>query len=401
MNAIPQKFSAPFIRSPERSNTIFAVMTAAACLPLLGGIFFFGTHAILVAALSVASCVFFERMYYRVTSSPALLGKGHGYLTGVLLALTLPAFTPWWAVIMAGGFAIIVGKAAFGGVGHYIWPPALIGRLAITVLLPVIGMSAALTPDNWPLLSQSDAILGNISNTSEISLQDYQGWKETPTPEGASGFAMEHPSAAMFGISDMSDSSEPRYSSLGLIRNDINNCKPTLLSTLPPLRDMLIGARPGGLGETSALLIIAAGIYLIYRHYVKWQLPVAMLVAAWIVAAVAPIRLSGPGGVDEIVRYPLFSGSVEVGFTYVNYQLFSGDILLCAFILATDMTSRPVRTGGQFIFGLLAGAAAMLLKLYVNTPIPAYIAVLAMCCFTPVIDSLWRPRVLGGRRSGL
>ncbi|HNX26332.1 MAG TPA: RnfABCDGE type electron transport complex subunit D [Phycisphaerae bacterium] len=400
MNDMPQKFSSPFIRSPERSSTIFAVMTGAACLPLLGGIFFFGTHAIVVSLLAVASCVFFERMYYRVTSLPSLLGKGHAYLTGVLLALTLPAFTPWWAVIMAGGFAIIVGKAAFGGVGHYIWPPALIGRLSIAVLLPIIGMSAVVVPDDWPLLSQSDAILGNISNAREISLQDYQGWKETTAADGSSGFLLEHPSAALFGLTDMADSSEPRYSSIGIVRSDINNRKPALLATLPPLRDMLIGARPGGLGETSTLLIIAAGIYLIYRHYVKWQLSVAMLAAAWLTAAVAPIRLCGPAG-DEIVWYPLLAEGLEVGFTYVNYQLFSGELLLCAFILAADMTSRPVRTGGQFIFGALVGALAMLMKLYINTPIPAYIAVLIMCCFTPVIDSLWRPRVLGARRSML
>jgi electron transport complex protein RnfD len=59
------------------------------------------------------------------------------------------------------------------------------------------------------------------------------------------------------------------------------------------------------------------------------------------------------------------------------------------------MTSRPVTTGGQVIFGLGVGATAMSLQLYTATPIPAYLGVLAMNTFTPVIDSLWRPRVMG------
>jgi len=66
--------------------------------------------------------------------------------------------------------------------------------------------------------------------------------------------------------------------------------------------------------------------------------------------------------------------------------------------MATEMTSRPVTTGGQVLFGLGIGAAAMLLKLYVPTPIPAYLAVLIMNTFVQSIDRLWQPRVFGRRR---
>ena len=53
-------------------------------------------------------------------------------------------------------------------------------------------------------------------------------------------------------------------------------------------------ARPGGLGETCAVVIVVAGLYLVYRNYVKWQLPVAFLVSACAVVAVAPVFLAGP-----------------------------------------------------------------------------------------------------------
>ena len=69
-----------------------------------------------------------------------------------------------------------------------------------------------------------------------------------------------------------------------------------------------------------------------------------------------------------------------------------------AFFLAPEMTSRPVTAGGQVVFGACCGIVAMLLKLYIQVPIPAYMAVLAMNTFTPLIDTLWRPRVLGQKR---
>ena len=64
------------------------------------------------------------------------------------------------------------------------------------------------------------------------------------------------------------------------------------------------------------------------------------------------------------------------------------------------MTSRPVTTGGQVLFGIACGAGAMVLQLYTDVSIPCYMAVLAMNTLTPTIDSLWRPRVFGTRRLG-
>jgi electron transport complex protein RnfD len=89
---------------------------------------------------------------------------------------------------------------------------------------------------------------------------------------------------------------------------------------------------------------------------------------------------------------------LDVGFLYLLYHLLSGEMLLAAFFLATEMTSRPVTTGGQVIFGLVCGVIAALLKLYVDTSIPAYLAVLVMNTFTPTIDAVWRPRVFGQKR---
>ena len=117
------------------------------------------------------------------------------------------------------------------------------------------------------------------------------------------------------------------------------------------MTDLLLGVTPGGIGETCAAAIVLGAVYLAYRGLLKWQLPVSIVLAAAAVAAVAPIRLAGAGAEVRTVWLPLVAEGADVGMTYVGYQLLSGELLLAAMFLATEMTSRPVTTGGQVIFG--------------------------------------------------
>ena len=391
----------PWLRAPEKIRTVFTVTTATACLPLAAGLLYFGWHAAWVTAVSVVSCILFEWLYFRVTHSPALLGRAHAYLTGVLLALTLPPFTPWYIVVIAAAFAILVGKAVFGGVGHFLWQPALVGRFAVAVIVPALvqlaptlseGQHLTLTPELWPVLAQEHLLLGDIDHAVKDRLYPYRGWRNRPAPPEAEAFALPHPAQT---LSSLSRGDRPGFSALSQLHTEIPNRKSTLLAVLPPIGDLLFGARPGGIGETCAAIIIVAGLYLVYRNYVKWQLPFSFLTAAAVVAAVAPIQFARPNNTVEWVWFPTLAEGVDVGFTYVAYQILSGALLLSAFFLATEMTSCPVTTGGQVIFGVGCGMIAMLLKLYYDTAIPAYIAVLAMNTLTPTIEAIWRPRVFG------
>jgi electron transport complex protein RnfD len=398
---IPSDVQAPLLRAPEKIRTIFVVTTAAASLPLAAGFLYFGYHAVFVAALAIVSCVAMEWLYFRVTHSPALFGRTHAYLTGVLLALTLPPFIPWYIVIIAAAFAILVGKAVFGGVGHFLWQPALVGRFAVAVIVPALaqlplvgdaGKPMTLNPAQWPLLAQDHLLLGDLHDVAEDRLYPYRGWKSRSAPSGADGFSLEHPSAM---LAPLTRGEEPAYSALARPRADIPNRKPAVLTLLPPINDLLLGARPGGIGETCIVIILVAGLYLVYRNYVKWQLPFAFLLSAALVAAIAPVQFAGPNRTVEWVWFPMFSEGLDVGFTYVCYQILSGAMLLAAFFFATEMTSSPVTTGGQVIFGVGCGVLAMLLQLYYDTAIPAYLAVLAMNTLAPSIDAIWLPRVFG------
>lgn len=377
----------PFLHAPEGVKTIFMVMIAAACLPLAAGLVFFGWRAAGVAVISVAACATIEKLFYRVTRTPAMLGRTHAFLTGLLLALTLPPFVPWYVPLIAAAFAIIVGKAVFGGVGHFLWQPALVGLLAVTVLFP-----EEMNPSSWPILARNKILIGDVRNYRPV--ERHEGWERTPAAPGADAIQTKTPVQMLAGLTNRR---EPAFSGL-FVPAEIERAKPAALTELPPINDMIYGGHPGGIGETCSIAILLAGLYLIYRNFVKWQLPAAFLASAWCVLAVAPVFLAAPNGTVRTVWWPLASEGFDVGLTYINYHLFGGELLLAAFFLAPEMTSRPTTTGGQVIFGLLAGAAAMILRLYVSVPIPCYMAVLAVNTLTPAIDAAWRPRVFGARR---
>jgi electron transport complex protein RnfD len=165
---------------------------------------------------------------------------------------------------------------------------------------------------------------------------------------------------------------------------------------MPPAWDLVCGAYGGGIGETCAAAILIAGLYLVYRNYIRWQLPGMFLLAAGLVAAVAPIR-AGPDGAWRWL--PFLQQGADAGIAYVGYHLTTGGMMLAAWFFATEMTSRPVTGPAQAVFGFGCGAAAMIGRLYTGSPIPAYAAVLLMNTFTPVLDNI-RPRVFGRGRWG-
>jgi Na+-translocating ferredoxin:NAD+ oxidoreductase RnfD subunit len=371
---------APFLHAPEASGGIFRVMFVAACAPLAAGIIFFGWRALTVTALCVAGCMVTESIYYRVTRTPALLGRSHAALTGLLLALTLPPFVPWYVALTGAVFAILVGKALFGGVGHFLWQPALVGRLAVTVIFaPPLLQQPLLDRPQWPVLARSRVILGDVDKVDRSAT--YRRWQTARPAEGYDAVARTRPRADLRELIRPTDLPPDSIA--------------TVIRKMPPAWDLISGAYGGGIGETCALAIVIAGLYLVYRHYVRGHLPGLIILAAAVTAAVAPIRDPASEGWRWL---PGAAEGLDVGFVYVSYHITCGEILLAAFFLATEMTSRPVTLPAQAAYGIGCGVAAMLLRLYLPFPIPAYAAVLIANTATPLLDAVVHPRVLGRRR---
>lgn len=132
---------------------------------------------------------------------------------------------------------------------------------------------------------------------------------------------------------------------------------------------LFFGNVGGCLGETSALLIIVGGLYLIYKGYVDWRIPASYLGTVAILSVLL--------GQDPI------------------FHLLSGGLMLGAFFMATDMVTTPLSRLGKIIFGLGAGFLTVLIRIYGGYPEGVSFSILLMNAFTPLINRFTVPKIYG------
>ena len=175
--------SSPHIRGNFRTNRIMLDVVLSLTPALLVGIWRFGVNALLVTLVCMAACVASEWLYSRLTKTRNTVVDGAACVTGMLLAMTLPAGVPLWQAALGGFFAIVFVKCLCGGLGQNIFNPALAARALMLVIWPVSltrfvdvdGVSAA-TPLHHmvmpalPEQSIMDMFLGNCPGSiGEIS----------------------------------------------------------------------------------------------------------------------------------------------------------------------------------------------------------------------------------------
>ncbi|MDO5572972.1 MAG: RnfABCDGE type electron transport complex subunit D [bacterium] len=125
--------SSPHIRSKLSTSSIMFVVIIA-LLPATGfGIYQFGIEAAIVVAVCIATCVLTELLYTKLMKKPTTIGDFSAVVTGLLLALNLPASVPWWIPVIGGIFAILVVKMLFGGLGQNFMNPALAARCFLLI----------------------------------------------------------------------------------------------------------------------------------------------------------------------------------------------------------------------------------------------------------------------------
>lgn len=105
-----------------------------ALLPAAGfGIYNFGLDALILILVTVASTVLTEFLFEKICRRKVTIGDYSAVVTGLLLALNLPASAPWWIGVVGGVFAILVVKMLFGGLGQNFMNPALGGRCFLLI----------------------------------------------------------------------------------------------------------------------------------------------------------------------------------------------------------------------------------------------------------------------------
>jgi len=296
----------------------------------LAGIWFFGLGALLVLTASIAGAVVTEWVFAPVKERQERIRDGSGLVTGLLLGLSLPPGLPLWMAFLGGGVSMGLGKLIWGGLGYNLFNPALVGRAFLLAAFPV-----AMT--TWS--SQTRAVDFFAVPASNLALPFMQAsW-------------------------DAVSSATP----LGLMK---------FQSESTPLWDLMIGKTSGCVGETSGLLLLLGGLYLLLRRDLDWRVPAAILIS---VAA-----FSGALSLIDADKYPgpLFS-------------MFSGGLLLGAIYMATDPVTSPITPKGAWIFGVGVGLLVILIRVFGGFPEGVMYAILLMNAATPLIDRYTQPRVFG------
>ena len=293
---------------------------------------FFRLQAVLVMATCVASCMFFEWICNVIRKKDNSLCDLSAVVTGLILAMSLPPTIPLWAVVIGSGFAIIIAKMLFGGLGSNIFNPAMAARAFLTA-----SFGALMT--TWTVPATVDAQMPQITATSTTAITQATplGWTKAAQKEKAE---------------------------VGLVN--------------PMVKNAFWGNVGGCLGETSSLALLIGGVYLLIRRTIMFHLPAAVLVAAFIFAA---------------IFYMIDPTKYAVPWLH----LFGGGMLICAFFIATDPVTAPLSIKGMWIFGAGVGALIMLIRVVGEYPEGVMYAVLIMNAVAPLIDRACRLVPAGGK----
>ena len=128
--------SSPHIRGNFRTRRIMLDVVIALLPAMIVGIVMHGFRSLLVTVVAIVSCVGFEWLYSLVTRKRNTIVDGSAVVTGMLLAMTLPATVPYWLMILGSGFAILFVKCLCGGLGQNVFNPALSARGFMMLVAP-------------------------------------------------------------------------------------------------------------------------------------------------------------------------------------------------------------------------------------------------------------------------
>ncbi len=346
----------PIISSPHIHNgdsirlTMLTVILAL--LPAtVAAVYLFGWLAFLSISTAVFSCMLTEALCLRwMGRSRAAVFDGSAALTGLLLALTLPAALPWWMVVLGSVFAIVLGKQVYGGLGYNLFNPALSARVILLISFP-LNMTAWLVPMS--------------ASSVSLDLYDFQL---------CLAFFLHGPQALGLTLDAVTMASP-----LGHVKTEWTRgigVQEALAAYQYSYLDAFLGSEAGSLGETSALALLIGGIYLLARHTITWHIPFAYLVTVLLLAAV-------------------FNTFDPNHFAPPMFHLLAGGLILCAFFMATDPVSSPVTPAGQIVFGIGCGVLTWCIRSFGGYPEGAMFAVVLMNCAVPLIDHYCRPRIYG------
>jgi Na+-transporting NADH:ubiquinone oxidoreductase subunit B len=251
------------------------------------------------------------------------------FVTGMLVPLIIPIDTPLWMLTVAIIFGVVIGKEIFGGTGMNILNPALTIRAFLFFAYPT-----------W-MSGDKVWVTGAVERTNEI----------------AAGANLDAISGETI-LGGLAQGNELAYS----------------------VSDMFFGFIPGSVGETSTLLILLAGLYLIYTKVASWRIIVSSVIGALIMGLIFNGVVDAGWITESSKFYTLMS-------TAYWQHLLIGGLAFGIVFMATDPVTASQTNKGKWIYGFLIGFISVMIRVF-NPAYPegVMLAILLMNVFAPTID---------------
>jgi Na(+)-translocating NADH:ubiquinone oxidoreductase B subunit len=313
---------APHIRDPLDVKRVMSMVIISAVPCVLAALYFFGLRFIAMIVVTYAAGLAVEATFSIVRKES--INEGF-FVTGILFPLILPPNLPLWMVALGVAFGVFIGKELFGGTGRNIFNPALVGRCFLSLAYPK-DMAAG-----W--VEPSHEVSGGLLTWISPSLD---------TVSGATPLALAKRAV------------DPEMGSIA---------------------HQLIGSVSGSAGETSAILIIFCGTFLLFTRVASWRTVVSML-GSFVIMTGALIL----GGA---VKYPI-SGV----FGPVIWHLFAGGLLFGAFYMATDPVTSPTTNAGKWLYGIVIGSTTVLIRNFTGYVEGVTFAILLGNTVAPILDEI-------------
>jgi Na+-translocating ferredoxin:NAD+ oxidoreductase subunit D len=297
--------SAPYIRDPKSSLRRIMYDVIIALLPVVAFSFYrLGLLAVSYVVVALISMVGTEFLFYYIRKERFTLDNGTAIISALIYAMILPENTPLWVIAIGGVIGIFVSKLAFGGLGANIFNIAGFARVFVG-----LSFGGWLSYTRFTDALSGATVLGVLNqNTNVAAVNNVDLWT--------------------------------MFSGIGM---------------------------PGSVGETSALLILIGGLYMLIRRSFDWRIPFTYITTFAFLALVAAVA----SGADLM---------------YVPIQVFSGGMMFGAIYMATDPVSAPTTLPGKIYYAFGIGTVNFLIRLFGALPEGTVFAIVIMNMFVPMID---------------
>ncbi len=312
----------------RQAMTLVLIALLPGALAMLG---VFGWGVLITWLLAVISALTVEAAVSRLRgqAARATIGDGSALVSATLLALALPAYSPWWLTVLASTFALSFGKHLYGGVGKNPFNPAMLGYAFVLLSFPQ-QMNQWPAPHAFSLIGALQHIGLNLDNGTAPD-----AWVQATALD-----------ALRINKSLTVDELFTRHPGFGAF---------------------------GGKGiEWVNLAFLAGGALLLQRRVISWHAPVGMLASLFLISL-----LCWNGSGSDSHGSPIF-------------HLFSGATMLGAFFIVTEPVSGAVTPRARLLFGIGAGTLVYLIRTWGAYPDGVAFAVLLMNLAVPGLERLSR-----------